>query len=217
MWTQIKKSILSNRDLPSLLLTKLTNIPLNCPNFPSIAVTLSAWEKLHTYIDPTTKIRQEVTSPNTVYDYLIPNLRIHPWLQENILAYKELVTKQPVPHAYALIQLQHFHATHSVTFYDIHKDIWQYLITNYDKSKGLSWFYTLLQNKHNFTKTFNMTNWEKELGTTHSHTEWWDAIQTCYQCSHCTNDWDLMLKILHRSYLTPVRMSLIFPSEPNSY
>lgn len=112
--------------------------------------------------------------------------------------------------------MQHFHATHSDIHYDIHKDLWQYLMTNYDKPKGFSWFYSLIQNKNHFGKTSNMTNWEKELGSAYSPKDWQDAMHSCYWYSHYINHWDLMLKILHRSYLTPVRLSLIFRLEPNS-
>lgn len=53
--------------------------------------------------------------------------------------------------------MQHFHATHSDLHYEMHKDLWQYLITNYDKPEGLSWFYSLIQIKSNFVKTCNIT------------------------------------------------------------
>lgn len=41
-------------------------------------------EKLNTQLDPHSKSRQEEL-PLQVYEYLIPNLRIHPWLQDNII------------------------------------------------------------------------------------------------------------------------------------
>lgn len=177
-------------------------------------MTLSAWEKLHTSLDPDTKTHQEVTHLQ-IYEYLIPNPNIHSCSIDNILTYGDTL-KKTASHAYVLIQLQQFQANQPATYFDVHKDALKYLLTNHNKPKRLSWLYTLLQSEHNFTKNSSMTNWEKELGTTHSHTEWKDAIKTCYQYSHCTNHWELMMKILHRSYLTPVRMSLIFPVESSS-
>lgn len=57
-----------------------------------------------------------------------------------------------------------------------------------------------------------MTNWEKDLNATYALTEWIKTIQSTYKHSHCTNHWDLALKLLHWSYryLTPVRLSHIF-------
>lgn len=103
-----------------------------------------------------------------------------------------------------------------ILHYKMHKGLWQYLRTQYDKPKGLSWFYYLLQNNNNFVKTSNMSNWEKELGLVHSPNQWQSAIHSSFRHSHCTNHWDQMLKILHKSYLTPARLSLIFPSEMNT-
>lgn len=116
---------------------------------------------------------------------------------------------------YSKIQI-HFQANLPNTAYNLHCGVWRYLLSNYDRTKGLSWFYNLLQNYSIFTKTSNMLNWERDLGSIHTPEEWKDAIRTCYRYSHCTNHWDLMMKILHRSYLTPLRMSLIFPSESRS-
>lgn len=75
--------------------------------------------------------------------------------------------------------------------------------------------FTTLKNHAVFTKTSNMMSWERDLGSVYSQEEWKSAIRNCYRYSHCSNHWDLMMKILHRSYLTSVRMSMIFPSEPN--
>lgn len=92
----------------------------------------------------------------------------------------------------------------------------QYLTTSFIKTKGLSWFYKKLQNTHTQTKTMSILNWENDLKNKFALTDWLKATQANYTYSHCINHWDLSLKILYRSYLTPMRVSHIFKGTNDS-
>lgn len=63
-----------------------------------------------------------------------------------------------------------------------------------------------------------MQNWERELGNLYTQKDWQMAIQSHFRYSHCVNHWELLLKILYRTYLTPVRLAQIYPdSSPNCW
>lgn len=60
-----------------------------------------------------------------------------------------------------------------------------------------------------------MLDWEKDLNTSFTMSEWNKAIRSSHKYSRCANHWDLALKLLHRSYLTPIRLAHIFKGSSN--
>lgn len=145
-----------------------------------------------------------------MYEYLIPSLKIDEKTFPKNTTYTQFIAKSPLIPLYANIQLHHYHIKNPNTFVTLRPDIWNYLTTSFIKPKGLSWFYKKLQNTHTQTKTMSMLNWEGDLKTKFALTDWLKATQSNYNYSHCTNHWDSSLKILYRSYLTPMRLSHIF-------
>lgn len=49
--------------------------------FPSIDATLLAWDKLHLSASPDT-LEKCIDPPLQIYEYIIPNLKVLPWLQK---------------------------------------------------------------------------------------------------------------------------------------
>lgn len=79
LWVHIEKAMLGHRDLLSLLLAKLMHVQITCLSFPSIESTVLAWYKLHHMIPPESTVTC-ANIPLQIYEYLIPNLIVLPWL-----------------------------------------------------------------------------------------------------------------------------------------
>lgn len=116
-----------------MLLVKLTNLLLDCA-LPSIAATLSVWEKIQPSIDLEAKTCQKLT-PLQIYEHLISDLKITSWIQDIIMTIQEVFSKKTTVHAYTLTQLQHFQLTHPTTTYDLPKKVWEYLQGKHNKPK----------------------------------------------------------------------------------
>lgn len=202
LWAQTEKSVVGNRHMPTLLLSSLTHLKLICKAFPSVDATIVACTDF----------------PIQIYEYIIPNVNSQLWAKEGILTYKELLCKQPRPISFSYIQLTYFHNNNPNISYKIHREFWSYLMSSHDKPKGMSWFYSKLQYSGSFQNSSNMKNWEKEMDTSFTQREWQNAIQSHFCYSHCVNHWELMLKMLYGTYLTPVRLVQIYPgSSPNCW
>lgn len=52
LWVPIEKAVMGHRDLPSLLIAKLTHLQITYPSFSSIEATLLPLDKLHKMIPP---------------------------------------------------------------------------------------------------------------------------------------------------------------------
>lgn len=211
LWVQIENAIVHHRDLPSLLLATLTNRPLFHPNFPSINATVNAWKIVNEKDDGSKTLQKREISLG-MYEYLIPSLKLTKKDVLRNLSYTQFKAQFSSTPSYANIQLHHYHIKYPYSFLNYNPTVWTYISTSSDKPKGLTWFYKYLQNTHNQTKTTSMLNWERDLRSKFALTEWNKAIQANHLYSHCTNHWDISLKLLYRSYLTPMRISQIFHS-----
>lgn len=127
---------------------------------------------------------------------------------------QRIVVQQPEPLSYAHIQMHHFHTNYPEIHYKVHKETWDYLLNNFNKPKGLSWFYFFIHYKRKCTMNSSMANWEMEICSNFTPIAWQHAIQSYYRYSHCVTHWEPMLKVLNRSNLTPVRLSQISQSAP---
>lgn len=57
-----------------------------------------------------------------------------------------------------------------------------------------------------------MINWEKTLNQTYTIKQWQSAIRSIYKFSHCTNHWEMTIKITNRWHFTPYRLAKMIPS-----
>lgn len=97
------------------------------------------------------------------------------------VTYKELLYRQPGPSPYARIQVQYVYTNHQNIYNKLHKESWEYLINSFNKPRGLSWLYSILQYRGRFTKSSNIINWERDLGFTFTTAEWQHAIKSYYR------------------------------------
>ena len=87
----------------------------------------------------------------------------------------------------------------------------QFLLSKNTTIKGISLFYSLLQNKQVFTKTSTMQAWERDFKMIYTDKQWLMAFKTTYVSTKCANLWELYQKIMLRWYLTPYRLSRFVP------
>lgn len=81
--------------------------------------------------------------------------------------------------------------------------------------KGISLFYDLLSTHPLDNKNTHMIKWERDLEQKFTWEQWKKAIHISSKSSACIEHWDNAQKILNRWYLTPYRLSKIYPSTFN--
>lgn len=203
LWVSIEKAILMGRDLPSLLKASSLNRPLYYPKFPSIDASLEAWRAIASQAQSRIPTHNMDLSLTTYEFYSIPSGI------DSKNTYQLYLTQADWHHYYTKAQLQYYHTRYPETSCKLPTEVWQYMSSRLCRQKGISWFYTYLQSCSKFNKTTSMLNWEKDLQAIYSHKEWSSASLSILKASHCTNHWELAMK-LHRSYLTPIRLNRIF-------
>lgn len=59
-----------------------------------------------------------------------------------------------------------------------------------------------------------MSKWEKDCSKSFTEEERKKAIHTTYrvQSTHCATHWELLLKVLHKWYLTPYKLTKTYPT-----
>lgn len=93
--------------------------------------------------------------------------------------------------------------------------IWEYLSYHEDHTKkGISFFYGILSS-HPDNKNAHMLKWERDLGQNFSWDQWKKSFQIINKSSSCIEHWDNAQKITNRWYLTPYKLSKIYPSTPD--
>lgn len=113
---------------------------------------------------------------------------------------------------YTYLQLTHILWTRRVTAISLPWFIKQFYYSPSAKTKGISLFYLLLNNKDVFSKSSSMVAWEKEIGIEFTSDQWCKAYKVTYAATKCVNLWELTHKIALRWYLTPYRIAKFAPS-----
>lgn len=114
---------------------------------------------------------------------------------------------------YADILKSHSHPTISLPY-----KIWQFYSKSKQDTKGISFFYNVIKDKHTFTKTTAMIKWEKDLNTTFTEEQWQRTFKETHKASHCVKHWELTIKLANRWHYTPYRISTYFPgSSPHCW
>lgn len=103
----------------------LTYKPLHYPKFPSIDATVTAWRALNAQIDNSKPLHKK-DIPLSMYEYLIPSLKIDEITFPKNTTYKQFIAKSPLTPSYANIQLHHYHIKNPNTFVSLRSDIWEY-------------------------------------------------------------------------------------------
>ena len=90
--------------------------------------------------------------------------------------------------------------------------IWEYLSQQTGSiKKGISFFYDILSSQPE-GKNAHMVKWEKDLNGNFSWDQWKKSFQIINKASSCIEHWDNAQKITNRWYLTPYRLSKIYPT-----
>lgn len=76
--------------------------------------------------------------------------------------------------------------------------------------KGISLFYTYLRDGGEFIKTHTINKWESDLCQSISESQWKVALQVVPATFHSVIHWEQYFRIIHRSYLTPAKPSLMY-------
>lgn len=83
------------------------------------------------------------------------------------------------------------------------------IITQFDtaeqRSKGISLFYHLLNHNIFTNKTQSMETWETDLSCKFTMTQWQFKLLLTF--SNCISHWESSLKLLHKWFYTPARLS----------
>lgn len=87
----------------------------------------------------------------------------------------------------------------------------QYYNNPTTKTRGISLFYKLLNDKEVVRKKSSVLAWKKELGISFTLDQWQMALFTSYAATKCVNLWELSHKILLWWYLTPYRIAKFAP------
>ena len=212
LWLNIEREVSKGKDLFSLSMACYALPKINTPNFLTIRATLAAWKFALTKLQPTCN-PVLMPIPLGVIDYCKVRITTTPWSKQGIHFFDQLspddihkITNKLIAKPFN----KNFDPKKSV---ELPRALWEFF-TSYKISgkRGISHIYKLLSSFPIQTKTLNMIKWEKDLSQTFTWEEWQKAIHINSSSSACVEHWENAQKILNRWYLTPYRLSKIFPS-----
>ena len=211
LWVNIERLATHNFDLPSLAIASAIIPKITIPNLISIKTTLFAWKHILSKTRHVEK-KAKLHLPTEVINYCRIRFSVNEWISNGYNLYQNLP-----PNVKNIIEnkigkcarLKDFSPSNLI---EIPMNLWEFLSPQKnDKKKGISFFYDVLSSQL-FTKNTNMLKWEKDLDQIFSPTQWIKAFQTISKSSSCIEHWDNAQKIINRWYLTPYKLSKIYPT-----
>lgn len=124
------------------------------------------------------------------------------WISDLLLEGKScsrevLVKKFEVPNTknFSMLQIHNFLFTSPFLKTFIHPNAWHFLTILPCPSRGISFFYNLLQNKIAFTKANPILKWEMDLNAPFSASQLRKTLQYTYTTSDFVSNWELTHKL----------------------
>lgn len=87
----------------------------------------------------------------------------------------------------------------------------RYYQSTTNSEKGISVICTSLQDKNTCDKSQSIRVWEQDIIVEYKTQHWEKAFHLIYTSTKCTNLWEMQQKITLQWYLTPYRISEIYP------
>lgn len=218
--------VLASRLMP--LLPILVH-PVQVRMVPETA-SLLAWKK-HTLNTSPNQPLHAHPIPLRVLESLILNLKIQHWHTYGIKSLSDLRSQKsmkafsalqnefslPTSETYNYIRISYFLKTSKLPSTILIPTPFHrfYSQPTYPKH-GISTFYEALNDQRPYSQISTLSKWEAELNIKATPTMWQKAFKSTHAASQCSNHWENYQETVHRWYLTPYRLSKIYPNLPNT-
>lgn len=203
-WTEIESSQFQRHDLYHLFIaSRFTNLQHTTLS-PTVLASLQAWDAVINF--PFRDSKPSILSlPLQSLTAVIPDLNIRRWVNKGVKDIDDLMIG-PAPKTfrslqievdltsheyYTYLQIYHFLRSNSNTTMSLPWNIVQFYSNPISKTKGISLFYKMLNNKEVFTKTSNIIAWEREIGASYTSDQWQKALRETYVVTKSVNLWKL--------------------------
>lgn len=109
---------------------------------------------------------------------------------------------------FSCVRILHFLSSHPIPEIHIPSKAWQFYSPQKLNTKGISFFYNIIQDKRTFRESNAMNKWESQI-TTFTDDQWKTAFREIHKASHCVGHWKMMLRISNRCQYTPYRLKKV--------
>lgn len=89
--------------------------------------------------------------------------------------------------------------------------IFQYYFSTPCPRRGISLMYSCLSDTRPCSQVHSLTKWAEDLSIPFTQDQWLQAFRETLKASHCTKHRESYHKIIQRWYLTPYRLSKMYP------
>lgn len=171
---------------------------------------IGAWSALIRSSHPD-EYSRTIDVPLKAYEYLIPDLSVKHWSTRGINFLTETRGVQEGAIAvYRLHQITHYH-TNPLSKKEV--KIWDVIMNNsIVHVRGISLFFKSCNYYPLLNKIAPMVTWETDLNQTFTLKQWQCAIAANKRAFSCIDHWNNTQKVIHRWYMTPMRLHTFYPN-----
>ena len=211
LWLNIEQDSTKASDLYTLALANIVLPKVVNPNLLSIKATLFAWKHI---LSKSRHLgnKSKLYLPTEIINYCKIRMSVDDWIKQGYYLYVNLPLNYKNVTLCKLGRCKRLRDFNPENTIEIPSLIWDYLSQQRDYvKKGISYFYNILSSQP-VEKNTHMIKWEKNLDVSFSWDQWKKSFQTIKNASSCIEHWDNAQKITNRWYLTPYRLSKIYPT-----
>lgn len=215
-WATIEQAWMNPNSLRSTLLAYSFSNTCLKSNYPTIQLVLNTWKKFCSEVRHNTDLTEIPTPLNSLCTH-ITDLNTKQWEhkgitlisdmydREKLIPFNTLAQKYSLPTSdyYMYIRITTFLKSHQMQPIKIPHKAWAYWNDKSIPRKGISLFYTLIQQKESYIKLPAHQKWESELSMSFSEKQWLEAIKSNNSFTRSTAYWETTQKLLLRWYYTP--------------
>lgn len=214
-WSILETGFQHNIPLKNLLIAAATKQPLHYKHSGTIDASLNTWIF---FLENSQGDKININVHNISLrslEFLTPNLSMSKWSQEGHTTWGEVSDNLKKSDAFTTQRVNHIISSLNPIGILLDKEAWEWLNDRSDSTKGINFFYSKLQDTSRSPKLPTIIKWETDLGKTFTVQQWSRALNITLKATHCTAHWENTYKILHRWYMTPVRLKQIYTTADN--
>lgn len=139
------------------------------------------------------------------------------YTNDSLKAFWDMQSEYRLPNSYEYThtRITHFLKVSKIpSVVNIPEPLHQFYAHIVNPQHGISMSYTALNDNPSYSQITILSKCLKELNSSARTDMWSRAIRLTYTASPCSNHWESYQKALHRWYLTPYRLSKIYPGNP---